>query len=180
MPALEKATMVRLKADPSAQQVEDGEPIAVQFNPSSVRMSMRNQVTDGDTRGLNARQASGRNSTDLSFDLHFDTADEKGSKANGYKSVRDKTALVEQFVLPARDPHDSSKRIVPPRVRFKWGDFSIDGIIDNLTIDFDLFAPDGTPLRAKMGVSIKQQDLQYEINQKSQGQGNPAPPPESR
>ena len=37
----------------------------------------------------------------------------------------------------------------------------IDGIIESVSIDFDLFAANGTPLRAKMGVAIKEQDAKY-------------------
>jgi hypothetical protein len=84
---------------------------------------------------------------------------------------------VEQFVVPAPDPEDRGRRLMPPRVRFQWGDLKIDGLISSLQVDFDLFASDGTPLRAKMGVSIKEQDARYEIKQGEQGEGVPPPPP---
>ena len=38
------------------------------------------------------------------------------------------------------------------------GRLVIDGIIEDISIDFELFASNGTPLRAKIGVSIKEQD----------------------
>src|SRR5439155_20233527 len=109
-----------------------------------------------------------KSSTELTFDLVFDTADEAagGGKA---RSVREKTLQVEQFVVPASDPTAKGKRLTPPRVRFQWGDLTIDGVISSLNLEMDLFAKDGTPLRAKMAVSIKEQDAKYEYKKGKEG-----------
>ena len=173
MPELKKATLVKLKADPPT--AEDGPPVPVQFNPSSLKLALSNQVEGGETRGRQRRQFTGKSSTELSFELHFDSADEdKGGKP---RSVREKTALVEQFVVPGLEgTGGGQRRLTPPRVRFQWGDLKVDGIISALTLDFDLFAADGTPLRAKMQVAIKEQDARYEILQSDQGQGGGAQP----
>jgi hypothetical protein len=80
--------------------------------------------------------------------------------------VREKTARVEQFVLAQGS---GSSRKAPPRVMFVWGELKIKGVIQQLSIDFDLFAPTGEPLRAKMAVSIKEQDAKYEIGKSTNG-----------
>lgn len=182
MPTLEKATLYRLKrtsssgAPPPTGNVSttpdtndvDGAPIPVQFNPQTLKLTLSNQVTDGGTRGNQARQFSGKSSTELAFDLHFDTADE--GETGTPRSVREKTRLVEQFVLPEADPANGDRRLVPPRVRFVWGDLRLEGIVSSLAIDFDLFAFNGVPLRAKMSVSIKEQDARYESLQVEEGE----------
>src|SRR5262249_50854129 len=70
----------------------------------------------------------------------------------------------------------------PPRVQFKWGSFLVQGVMESANIDLDLFAADGTPLRAKVSVSIKGQDPSYRYDPilPSSSAGTPAgrgPPP---
>ncbi len=175
MTALEKATLQRLTGGERPEP--DGEPVPVQFNPASLRLSLSNSVEGGESQGRQQRQFNGQSSTDVSFDLVFDTADEESSNGEP-RSVRERTATIEQFVVPMPDPSDSSQRLVPPRVRFAWGDLTVDGIISNLEIDFDHFAENGIPLRAKVTVAIKEQDSRYEIQVGQTASGSsPAPSP---
>src|SRR5712672_1900164 len=171
---LKKATLQEIKADASAAPL--GDEIEVQFNPASLKLDLANRVEGGDTQGRQNRQYLGKTSTTLTFDLHFDTADEGTSEAP--VSVRTRTAAVEAFVLPKGS---GNTKQAPPKARFHWDELVIDGIIESLSIDFDLFAPNGTPLRAKMGVSIKEQDAKYELLQTGPGanQGIDASPPGS-
>jgi hypothetical protein len=101
----------------------------------------------------------GRSSTELSFDLVFDTADEIREDGTA-RDVRERTAMVERFLIPKTE--NGERKPVPPRVRFHWGELVLVGVITNLSIDFELFSPDGTPLRAKTSVSIQEQDPRYE------------------
>lgn len=130
----------------------------MQFNPTTLRLQISNNLPGGESRGNQVRQYTGASSTTLTLDLVFDTADEGTTAAP--RSVREKTAIVEKFVLPKGQ--EQSKQ-APPKLRFQWGNLLIDGIVDSVTIDFDLFAADGTPLRAKVGLSIKEQDSKYQF-----------------
>ena len=94
--SLEKATLTRLANDASDR--EQGDPIPVQFNPASLRLTISNNTEGGTSTGRQQRQFTGNASTELSFDLVFDTADEDDG-AGRPRSVREKTAMVEQFVL---------------------------------------------------------------------------------
>jgi hypothetical protein len=173
MPELKKATLMEISADASATVVP-GSEIDVQFNPASLKLDLANQVEGGDSKGRQNRQYLGKTSTTLTFDLHFDTADQGTTDAP--VSVRTLTASVERFVLPKGDGNTKEK---PPKARFHWDELIIDGIIESVSIDFDLFAPNGTPLRAKLGVSIKEQDAKYELLQTGPGAnqpGNATPP----
>src|SRR5215471_17309005 len=93
---LKKATLQQIKADASAAPM--GPEIEVQFNPASLKLELANRVEGGDNRGRQNRQYLGKTSTTLTFDLHFDTADEGTSEAP--VSVRTRTAAVETFLLP--------------------------------------------------------------------------------
>lgn len=168
MPALEKAKLYKLDAQ---NNPTPSNGIEVQFNPASLRLTLQNQVEGGQARNRQRRQFTGHSSTELTFDLHFDTSDE-GTTENP-RSVREKTALVEQFVLPTLASRGSSRRVSPPRARFAWGGLQLDGVISSLSIDFDLFAHNGFPLRAKMSVSIKEQDGRYEVLQSQSGGAQP-------
>jgi hypothetical protein len=156
MPSLEKARLMEIEADEAAKVVS-GSEIPVQFNPASLKLSLANKVETQDTRGQQLRQYLGKTSTTLAFDLQFDTSDE--GTTDSPVSVRSRTSAIERFVLPKGEGKQKQK---PPKARFIWKDLQIDGIIEDLSIDFDLFAADGTPLRAKMSVTMKEQDAKYQ------------------
>jgi hypothetical protein len=165
MPSLSKASLQEITADKAAKPV--GEPLSVQFNPQSLKLDLANKIEGGDTKGRQQRQYLGKTSTTLSFDLHFDTADDGTTEAP--VSVRTQTAMVERFVLPKGTGNDKQ---APPKCRFHWDKLIIDGVIESVSIDFELFAANGTPLRAKMGVSIKEQDSRYELLESGPGANN--------
>ena len=160
---LEKARLMEIDADESAQVV-NGSEIPVQFNPASLKLSLANKVESQETRGQQARQYLGMTSTTLSFDLEFDTSDEGVTDAP--VSVRTRTAAIERFVLPKGNGKQKQK---PPKARFVWQDLQIDGIIEDLSIDFTLFASNGTPLRAKMSVTMKEQNAKYQLGKLGPG-----------
>jgi hypothetical protein len=93
--------------------------------------------------------------------------------------VREKTAMVERFVLPRPGSRGDNTNQVRPKVRFDWGGLSVEGLVDSVSVDFDHFAADGTPLRAKVGLSIREQDRRYQFLQAGPGAnrsgGAPAP-----
>ncbi len=151
---LEKAKIARLDKDGNPAEEFD-----VQFNPTTLRLTLSNRVEGGETRGREVRQYIGPSSTTLSLDLIFDTADE-GTTANPV-SVREKTKKIEQFLIAESGGDKENK---PPRIRFRWGDLIVSGVLESLTIDFDLFAANGAPLRAKVPLSIKGQDRAQELN----------------
>ncbi|MEA2481127.1 MAG: hypothetical protein QOJ07_3049, partial [Thermoleophilaceae bacterium] len=138
----------------AANATTTGDPHRAQFNPTSLRMQVTNEVRSGGGRGRQAEQYQGASSTTLSFDLVYDTADEGDSDAP--VNVRDRTHEVMQFLLPS-----GRSRQAPPRVRFHWGQFVYEGVVTSVTEDLDLFAEDGVPLRSKLSVSIKEQRPEF-------------------
>jgi hypothetical protein len=152
MATLVKAQLQEVK--PDQVQTVKGSAIPVQFNPASLSLKLTNQSSGGRSRGRQARQNNGQSSTVLSMDLIFDSADEGTDAAP--VSVREKTNRVERFVLPNKETSAE-----PPLLRFEWDKIIIVGIVESLDINFDHFAANGAPLRAKMSLSIKEQEPGY-------------------
>jgi len=163
MAALEKAKLQEVSAD--ANETTIGDPVSVQFNPTSLKLKLTNKVEGGRARARQRRQHSGSGSTVLTMELVFDSADDGTDAAP--VSVRTKTAIVEKYVVPLTDGSET-----PPRLRFEWNDLVVSGIVESLDIDFDLFAADGTPLRAKVSLSIKEQEAKYQFLEAGAGNRN--------
>lgn len=153
MTTIAKAKLAKLDAakSPSASDEHD-----VQFNPATLRVQISNKSAGGAQAGSQTRQKPGEGTTTVTFDLIFDSADE-GTTADPV-DVRGKVAIVERFVRPQGA---GKGKEASPRVRFTWGTFQIDGSMESLSVEYDLFAANGTPLRAKCSVSIKGQDSAY-------------------
>ena len=149
---LQKATIAELDGD------KEKDSFPVQFNPTTLRLSLTNQVEGGDTQGKQVRQHIGASSTTLSMDLIFDTADE-GTTENP-RSVREKTKPIERFLVARGEGQQEN---APPRIRFTWGDLIVEGVVESMTIDFEHFAANGVPLRAKVPLSIRGQDREKEL-----------------
>lgn len=160
MPELQKATLAELdnsrgRRSRTQPRVLPGTEMEVQFNPASLKLTLKNVHDRGESESRQVRQFMGRSSDTYTLELHFDTADEgRGGEAI---SVREKTQMVERFLKPG------GRGATPPRLRFCWGDFIIDGVVDSIDLDFDHFAANGLPLRAKATMTLKRQDSSYEV-----------------
>jgi hypothetical protein len=164
-----KARIFRLKDTPARQANQpplvttEGEPIHVQFNPTSMRIQRNNDTSGGATTRAQRRQQPNEGHATLSLDLEFDTAE--GGPGGSPLDVRSLTGELRQFA----EPPDGKAKKAPPRMRFEWGTFHFDGIVSSLTEEIDYFSPDGMPLRAKVSLSITGQDAKFEANQTGQG-----------
>ena len=163
-PPLTKAALYKLqdgkpagKGKPANVTVDTKNPIPVQFNPTSLKIQRQNNVDKGGSTTLDQkRQNPSLQSATLSFDLEFDTAE--GDKSGNPVDVRTLTAQIRQFV----EPDKSKPADPPPRVLFLWGTLAFPGIITQLTEDLDYFTRDGMALRAKLSVTITEQNLAFE------------------
>src|SRR5690606_2850739 len=104
----------------------------VQFNPATLRLSLKNVHDANENRGRQVRQHLGADSETYTLELQFDSADQ--ARGGEPLSVRSKTWVVERYLQP-RAPG-----VQPPRLRFTWGDFIVDGSVESLELEFDHFA----------------------------------------
>ena len=143
-PKLAKATLQEIrwnkKGDVEKKNVKgtDTTPVTVQFNPATLKVNYANQKAGGDQPSGSPVQFVGKGTTKLSLELWFDTTvtDTKGpGKAD---DVRLKTREIFNFMKPTPGTGKNKKQFVPPGVRFLWGSFKFDGIVESLeeTPDF--------------------------------------------
>jgi hypothetical protein len=164
---LVKATLQKIRADEA--ETPDGEAFPVQFNPSSLKIRITNQIEGGRSTAKQVRQQTGNSSRTLTLDLLFDTADEGSTDAP--VSVRDKTKQLEQFISTPENNPDP-----PPKLKFHWGDLTVVGIADSIDVSLEHFAANGYPLRAKVSLSIKEQDPHIVFQPGNRGSSSAQPP----
>jgi hypothetical protein len=137
--------------------------VTVQFNPESLKVSFANQIVQpdsaGDKSGTPTRQFVGAGTTKLSLQLWFDvTAPHPGPKQE--RDVRKLTERVAYYITPKPEKDKKGNPVLaPPGVRFLWGSFQFDGMMDSLEENLEFFSPDGRPLRASLNLSLSQQKI---------------------
>ncbi len=158
MTALTRARLIELDAG-FKQEKPGGVRVEVQFNPETLKLTFANEIKQpdgGDQKaGNNGRQFVGAGTTKLALQLWFDvTAMEK----NAVDDVRRLTTKVIHFMTPQDSDEDPTKK-VPPGVRFQWGTFLFDGMVESLEESLEFFSPDGKPLRASISLTLSQQKI---------------------
>jgi hypothetical protein len=162
---------IRWNQSGEAQEINTGRTTTVQFNPATMRVSFSNQKSGGDQRGGSAMQFTGKGSTKLSVDLLFDVT---GQLPSGRQEddVRKLTSRIVYFITPV--PTQEADKFVPPGVRFVWGSFLFDGVVDSMNETLEYFSADGRPLRATVSIELSQQEIQFRFNPDFAGPGTSA------
>lgn len=156
--ALEKAHLYELDQS-FAKEKDGGRKVEVQFNPETLKVTFANQIVQpqgGDQAAGNAgRQFVGAGTTKLALQLWFDvTAMEK----DAVDDVRRLTQHVVYFMTPQASEQDP-KKLAPPGVRFHWGSFLFDGMVEGMEETLEFFSPDGKPLRSSITMTLSQQKI---------------------
>lgn len=164
-PKLEKAELQEIYWN-EKQEVREGDKgntLKVQFNPETLTVAFTNQSSGGDQRGGSAVQFVGRGTTKLNLELWFDvTAPLADGQSEPTGDVRKLTKKAAFFMKPTPAKGQTDKWI-PPGVRFLWGTFLFEGIMESLTEKLEYFSPDGKPMRANLQVSLSSQEIQFQF-----------------
>jgi hypothetical protein len=159
---LEKAELRELDSEFKTEINEDAWMV-VQLNPESLKVSFANQIQQpsgsGDQRGTPARQFVGAGTTKLSMTLWFDVNAPLPAGQAAVDDVRKLTGKIAYFITPKPAANGDKGQLVPPAVRFVWGSFQFDGLMDSLEENIELFSPEGRPLRAGLGAALSQQKI---------------------
>jgi Contractile injection system tube protein/LysM domain len=159
---LQKAQLRQLDAS-FEREIEPETWTTVQFNPETLKVSFSNTVKTPEGSGQAgpaALQYVGAGSTKLSLQLWFDVnAPQIGE--NKVDDVRRLTQKVAYYITPKPIETRPAKRgkgppPVPPAVRFIWGTFVFDGVLESLEETLEMFSPDGRPLRASLTLGLTQ------------------------
>jgi LysM repeat protein len=134
---------------------ETGERLPCLFNPASLTVALSNVWRGDETPGKSAPDLYFAGSASATFDteLVFDTTD-TGKPVTEYTTKLVHVMRIDPN-LPGHDP--SRNRGRPPWIRFHWGDLhSFKSVVERLSINFTYFGSDGTPLRARVSISLRQ------------------------
>ncbi|MCL2781294.1 MAG: LysM peptidoglycan-binding domain-containing protein [Actinomycetia bacterium] len=152
-----------------------GDRIDCLFNPTQIAYSLRNGWKSDKKTGVDAPAVHFIGSSPGSFhlDLIFDTTDTGESVATTY--IDQLTALMAiKSSVSGTDEDSGNAR--PPVVSFNWADFHTPpGVIESMDVTYNYFASNGTPLRAKVSISIKQFKAQYSYGAQNPTSGTPRP-----
>lgn len=112
----------------------------VQFNPQSLKYNVSNTLKGG--RKEKVAQHVTRTTAKLSMELIFDST-------HTGKDVRIETIKIAKLMKPKK-----LKKTASPTVTFSWGTYKFDGILESFNETIDFFAPNGTPLRSSISISL--------------------------
>jgi hypothetical protein len=142
-----------------ANEIERDTWCTVQFNPESLKVGFANQLVQkqgsNDQQGGATQQFVGAGTTKLSLQLWFDATAPLPRGQQAVDDVRRLTQKVAFFITPKKE----GDHYVPPAVRFVWGSFQFDGLMDSLDETLEFFSPDGRPLRASVAIALSQQKI---------------------
>ena len=159
---LVKAKLLELDVAMKDEQ-SGGTQVTVQFNPETLKVSFTNQVGSAagrrDESSASAQQAPPTGTAKLSVQLWFDVTAPLPAAQQGTDDVRKLTKELIHFVTP-RERSTADAPTAPPGVRFVWGSFRFDGLVDSLEESLEFFSPEGRPLRAGVTLSITQTQTQ--------------------
>ena len=171
---LEKAELHEVDAE-FKNEINPDKNCKVQFNPESLKVSFANQVATpsgaGDQKGTPARQFVGAGTTKLSLQLWFDVTAPMPTDEKVEDDVRKLTGKVAYFITPKQE----GSKFVPPAVRFLWGSFQFDGIMESLEESLEFFSSDGRPLRASVTVNLTQQKITEFVFRPTTPDASPSP-----
>jgi hypothetical protein len=120
--------------------------IPVCFNPTEYQVQKSNNFAEIPIPGLGSPpiQFVRGGSAKLTAELLVDTSDT-------LEDVR------ERYVKRLRELMDLNGELhAPPIIRFVWDGPIFDGVMESLNVTYVLFTPEGTPLRAKLSVALKE------------------------
>jgi nucleoid-associated protein YgaU len=123
-------------------------PIPVMFNPPEYQLKKTNQYAEVGIPGLGSsllQFVKGSNQT-LTMDLFFDSTDSGAD-------VRLFTEKVVKLMAVQAETH------APARLLFVWGSLLFPCVLESVSQKFELFNPQGLPLRARLSVTLKGFDV---------------------
>lgn len=157
-PTIAKAYLQEITWNKEGKVISEGRKISVQFNPETLKVAISNQIVGDDNKGGSAIQFASRGTTKLTFDMWFDvTAPQPDNKAE--TDVSGLTREIALFMQTKNKTNGKKAKYTPPGVRFQWGSFLFEGVMDSMNETLEFFSEEGKPLRASVSVSLTKQDV---------------------
>jgi nucleoid-associated protein YgaU len=167
---LEKATLSVKKGEPTTSNVAD---FVFQYNPETITIKRFAATTNQSTQGSESTTRKGKGSTqegresEISLKgIIFDTYEQKPTKSV-YKEYIEKLEVLVGY--------DQGKH-APLTLLFNWGKFAGDNKsdlqlqcwMDEFQVEYTMFLNDGTPVRAKVDLTLKTGLTPQELNKEKE------------
>jgi hypothetical protein len=155
-------------------ETETRQRIPCLFNPDELSISRGNTWKGKPLpgKGVPVLAYQGASSGSIELNLVFDTTD-TGAPVTDHTN---KLLLLMEIdtTLPGYDEESGNGR--PPWVQFHWGDFhSFKSVITDLSLTFTYFSSAGTPLRARVTLSLNQFEPDDNWARQNPTSGTPRP-----
>ncbi len=161
---LEKAQLIQIQWVDQKPEIDPaGKKVTVQFNPETLSVAYANQKSGGDQPGGSATQYVGQGTTKLTLELWFDATGEQVEGTANKDDVRKLTEEVVHFITPIPEGEGDDTKWKAPGLRFLWGTFLFDGVVDSISEKLEFFSEDGRPLRAQLSIGMSSQQIQFEF-----------------
>jgi hypothetical protein len=133
-----------------------GPPFVAQFNPESFSVETefeyaKKEPSDGSSGESAQYQHTAPRK--LSFDLLLDGTNADGAVPRGAEALLDVTARLELF---KRTVAFNGAKHRPNFLLVSWGLFLATCVLESYTIDYKMFRPNGTPLRAVLSLKLRE------------------------
>ena len=128
--------------------ISNNTQLQVHFNPESLQYTITNTLKNKG-KGNKKKQYVSKSTGKLTMDLVFDTTH------NG-EDVRLYTGKAAKFM----EPTGGNK--TPPIVKFEWGFYKFQGMVESYKETTDFFSAKGIPLRASINLTLSAQDKVFE------------------
>lgn len=144
--ARQGAALARLEIVRPVIEDEQQRRIPLRFNPTDYKLSKSNTFAEIAIPGLDTpplQYVRGGSET-LTVQALVDTSDTlENVRVKYVNAIRD-------LMKPDRREH------APPIVRFVWDEAVFTGVMEKVDVNYQLFRPDGVPLRAQLDLSLKE------------------------
>ena len=153
-------------------KIENGDEIQALFNPTEFTISKGNNWTFDPVKGtsLPAGKFGGGKPREMQVSLLLDQ-----TLPNGGKSVKDITDSLFKMMEVPSGAGGGGANAVPPLVTFQWGEMiPFKAACTSLMVTYQLFEPNGTPIRADVKLSLIQAETASSKSSNSPAKkGNP-------
>jgi len=144
-------------AQKASLKIEDGDTLICLFNPKDFSVTKSNSWESKPPPGQAATPPSftGGQPSELSLQLLFDS-----TLLTPAISVKKVATKLFEAMKASKNEGGVKNKTRPPTLTFTWGTFSFHGVAKSLAVQYQLFRPDGEPIRADVKLSLMQWDVE--------------------
>lgn len=139
---------------------DPGQVFVFQFNPTefSEARTVNWEPKKATLKNIPFVEYTGGNNGKISLELLLDAYEQPQVNHQTITDVRFFTKKLEQYLKPTvKSTNNQEKRKRPPYLLFQWGqDYQFKAVLTSLSVTFNLFLQDGTPVRARARIELLQ------------------------